>query len=348
MIATSTSLGFPWRGALLAFAFATACSETATETDAPRSELDGGAEVQSDAGGSTPEPNGETEERSGGSLGRFTVTLTQGTTNYATFDGKVYEAPVPQREGWKTTRTDGDCSVREPERPSCDEECVAPAYCAAGSNVCATEPPTVSAGEVTVSGLITSGAKSSITLTPLNPTTNAYNATGENALSYPPFQPGDEVVLAATGEALGEFTMVAHGIEPLMLDGEDPLTFTSEDDLTVAWAAGTEASAVIELTVDISFHGGTKGQIVCETDDDGELVVSQALVSHLIELGVAGFPQIEIIRRSGSFANVLADHIEFNVLSRRTRLLSVPGVVSCADVTDCADGEDCREDSTCG
>jgi hypothetical protein len=287
-------------------------------------------------------------ERRGGTLGRFTVTLAQESSDYATFDGKIYEAPVPTRVGWETTLEDGDCRLEEPRLGECPETCELPEFCAADANACQGEPPTVSVGEVTVWGLSTVGATPSFVLEPLNPTTNAYNATGSAALVYPPFEPGGPVVLEASGGELEPFAVGAFGIEPLHLDGEEPLSFTGEEDVPFRWEAGTVERAFIEAIVDISFHGGTKGRIVCTTDDDGEFVVIQALVQGLIDLGVAGFPHAELTRRTTSFANVANDHIEFNVVSRKTRLLSVPGVTSCVDDSECEADETCRDDSTCG
>jgi hypothetical protein len=301
--------------------------------------------VQTPTGGNVPE---EPAERDGDVIGRFTVTLTQETADYATFDGRVYEAPVPARKDWETTLEVNDCLLREPRQPQCTEECAAPSYCAANSNRCEQEPPTLSVGEVTVTGLVSSGMQASFTLEPLNPTTNQYNASGDAALVFPPFEPGDPVVLEAAGGALEPFAMGAYGIAPLQLASDDAVPFTGEGDVTLGWDASPLSHAVIEISVDISYHGGTKGEIVCSTEDDGELTIDQSLVQGLIDLGVAGFPHAQVTRRSGSFANVQGNHVELNIVSRLTQELDVPGVMSCTDDDQCADGQICQDDSTCG
>lgn len=322
--------------------------DSAPDDDEPGAEPDGPSPASDDDTSAAPGLPPTPGERAGGTLGRFTVTLTQESADYATLDGKIYAAPVPSRVGWTETATDGDCRLIEPEVPSCAEACEPPTFCIADDNRCGQEPPTVSVGEVTVFGLTTLGMTPSITLAPLNPTTNAYNATGDAALEYPPFTPGAEVVLHADGGALEAFDIGAVGIESLSLDGEEPLPFTGEENVLVSWQPGSVDAASIEATVDVSFHGGTKGQILCDTDDDGELSVGRDLVTQLIELGVAGFPQVMLTRRSSSFANVATHHVEFNIVSRRTRLLSIPGVESCVDDDQCDEGQVCLDDSTCG
>jgi hypothetical protein len=156
------------------------------------------------------------------------------------------------------------------------------------------------------------------------------------------------VLLEAAGGALEPFVIGAYGIAPLVLASEDPIPFTGEGAVALGWDASPERQAVIAVHVDISYHGGTKGEIACSTEDDGELTIEQALVQGLIDLGVAGFPHAQIERRSGSFANVAGNHVELNVLSRRTQQLSIPGVSSCTEDDECADGETCGDDSTCG
>ena len=41
----------------------------------------------------------------------------------------------------------------------------------------------------------------------------------------------------------------------------------------------------MEVLLEISHHGGRKGQLVCRTDDNGSLMIPAELVTELINLG---------------------------------------------------------------
>jgi hypothetical protein len=278
----------------------------------------------------------QTGEKAGSPVGGITISLEHGEPDYATLSGKVYAAPRPTFGDWDTTTSEGDCELRQPVRVECELDCEAPSRCAVGGE-CAVEPPTSNIGTVRVWGLDTEQEQPFLELTKLP--SDTYVVSGDK-LAFPPFSAGDAIIFEATGGEWPAFVTAVTAIEPLELDSDEHLPFEAESDLTLTWVAGaTEAN--INIVVDISFHGGTKGVIACSTQDDGELTIGGDMVTQLIELGVAGFPHVEMERASRGFANVGETHVEFNIVSRRTVELAIPGVVSCTE------NEECPEDQVC-
>lgn len=278
----------------------------------------------------------QTEDRAGLPLGGLTISLEHGDPDYATLSGRVYAAPRPTFEDWETTSVDGDCELREPVRVECETDCEAPTRCAVGGE-CAVEPPTSNMGTVRVWGVETQEPQPFLELSKLP--SDTYVISGAK-LAYPPFSAGDSVIFEASGGPWPGFVTAVSAVEPLELDSDEHLPFEAENELTLNWNAGA-TDATMNIVVDISFHGGTKGIIACSTRDDGELTIPAEMVTRLIDLGVAGFPHVELERASRGFANVGESHIEFNIVSRRTVELAIPGVVSCTGDEECSEGQVC-------
>ena len=71
--------------------------------------------------------------------------------------------------------------------------------------------------------------------------------------------------------------------------------------IALAWTAPTMPGvARMEIKVDISHHGGAKGKIECDVADTGAVMIPSDLATKLIDLGVAGFPNLFIITGPGS------------------------------------------------
>jgi hypothetical protein len=95
----------------------------------------------------------------------------------------------------------------------------------------------------------------------------------------------------------------ARGIRLLDVPSEAPITVAKGKPLPVRWQAPGRADLTrVEVTVDISHHGGFKGAITCDTADSGSLDIPAVLVGKLIDLGVAGFPTVAVVRRATSNA----------------------------------------------
>ena len=85
---------------------------------------------------------------------------------------------------------------------------------------------------------------------------------------------------------------------------------------------------------------------MCESPDSGSLDVSASLLDQLKELGLSGFPKIEVARRTMGSTDPPAQ-VDLVVESRVTKFLEIPGVTSCNGDGDCPGGQTCRPDFRC-
>ena len=254
--------------------------------------------------------------------------------------GRIYDAPTPVTTIWEKPQDDGDCTLTTPRVPFCSTQCGASAACVE-DDTCLAYPTAHSAGAVTVTGVKTAAGSVPLVLTP----TNTNYLTGV-ALAYPPFAESDAVTFAAAGEYFPAFTLSAKGIIPLALTSTD-LALKSGQALSLAWTKGAESSAKIHVKLDISHHGGSKGQIECDTADSGALTISGALITKLLNLGVAGFPTVIVTRHVIGSTVIPAGRVELEISSTVEQGVTVDGLKSCTDKGDCPDGQDCQNDLTC-
>ena len=307
------------------------------------------ADVEQDA--ATPEPDGG----SGGlrdAVGTFSIELlaaSDGAPGMTAIVGRVYAAKPPSTIQWMRVDEVGDCELFEPLIPFCDPSCGSGTTCLP-EGTCAAPPATLDVGTVTVSGLLGDEGEAEIAIEPLPPS-NSYQPRSTSELAFPPFAEGDEVALGASGGDVPAFDLIARGIAPLEVLSPSPITFDAEAATVLSWRApeSGEASRII-VTVDISHHGGRKGELVCTTDDDGELELPSALVQGLIELGVAGFPTVTLTRESRNEPSAQAPGLTLRVFSEVDRNLEIPGVVSCEQTGQqdiCPDGQTCQANKVC-
>lgn len=316
----------------------------------------GGGSALRDAG--RPGDGDAAANEHGAARGRFVITLVAevpasgdlpATPAYASLLGTVYDGPPLAPTPWVVTEEEGDCRLLEPTRPLCDPPCRASEVCVA-DGMCAAHPDTLDVGTVTVRGLRAQDGADVIELRPLTPS-DAYQLPGSVRLEYPPFAEGDRVTLEADGGALAPFSMSAPGIAPLALIGEGDIDFSAETATELRWTPPAEAGrSRVRVNVDISHHGGQKGEIECETDDDGALTIPQPLGARLIELGVAGYPGLQIAREALGEAPGRVGRIELVLSSPVNRELQIPGLVSCDEPGEqdvCSEGQLCRQDRRC-
>jgi hypothetical protein len=103
----------------------------------------------------------------------------------------------------------------------------------------------------------------------------------------------------------------------------------------------------VHVKLDISHHGGSKGEIACDVDDKGALTIASELISALLDLGVAGFPTVRVTRHLEGEAKIPAGRVQLIVSSLAEEAVVVPGLVSCAGADDCPEGKTCLGDLTC-
>jgi len=257
--------------------------------------------------------------------------------------GKVYDGETPQTVIWENPEVDGDCTLTTPRVPFCSTPCGGSAACVE-DNTCEPYPAARSVGAVSVSGLHAASGSSSFVM---NPIVNAYQPPAGVTLQYPPFSEGEAVTFSTAGAYFAPFSLESRGVLPLTLTSI-AINLRRGDPVELRWSAGTDASAAIHVKLDISHHGGTKGQIECDASDSGSLTISAPLIAQLIDLGVAGYPSVIVTRHVTGSTVVAAGRVDLEVASVVEQGLGVEGLVSCTRNAECAAGQSCQSDSSCG
>jgi hypothetical protein len=262
--------------------------------------------------------------------------------------GRVYDAAAPSKLQWLLQAEEGECQLLKPRAPFCDPACTGGAVCE-DDDTCTSVPKALDLGAVTLTGLNDDSGDHPLELTALAPS-NTYQPRGSSPFVYPPFDEGGVVTLSAEGGAYEPFELSAPAIAPLELSVASPLPFDPEGTTTVRWEPPAEGDGShIIVRVDISHHGGQKGELLCETADDGELELPAALVQGLVDLGVAGYPTLEVVRESKSTLPQ-APGIALAIGSSITLELEIPGITSCSEPGQqdvCDEGELCQANKLC-
>jgi hypothetical protein len=348
------------RGSLLALAaLAAACGSDSSDAVGTHSSSAGntndGDDAGSDNGGTSGTISAQPTQASDPSaplVGKFTVSMppadpATGVTESAAFQGVVRDGPAVEMTSWAVLESDDFCTLYEPSIPFCDPACASGAACVTG-NVCQTYPTAHSLGPATITGLELADGTREFSITPLRPNFN-YLPGASITLLNPPLAEGAAMQLTTAGGDYEPITLVALGIAPLDFHGEGgPLLFAPDAALLLEWTTPQRPDqSEIWVEVDISHHGGIKGKINCTAPDTGSLEIQQSMVSGLIDLGVAGYPTITLMRRSVGFANVEPGRVALEIISDLTLPLDIPGLVSCAGPEDCDAGQTCGTDRTC-
>jgi Cys-rich repeat protein len=259
-----------------------------------------------------------------------------GTSSYTDVSGLMYDGPTADLVVWEKKKTDGDCSLYTPRSPFC-ESCPDGQVCV-DTNVCRKQPATHSVGDVTLTGLNPPSGASSLKLTVGG--NNAYLCA--ETLPVPPCTAGGTIGLSATGDgSYPAFSIQTQCIAPLALTTKS-VTLESGQPFTLTWTPGSVASARITLEFDLSHHGGSKGQLRCDTADSGSVTVSAALIKSLLDLGVTGFPWLTVTRVVKGTAAVGSGQAQLSVYSDfRYDDMEIAGLKSCSDDSQCQSGQTC-------
>ncbi len=273
--------------------------------------------------------------------GGFVIDLVparEGKSAYTAVLGKVYGGAVPATVLWTVAVDSGGCQLSTPRVPFCSPGCGGSAACVQDGQ-CQPYPGAVNLGRVQVTGLGTGSFS-------MDPISGSYQPGAAVSLPYPPFTEGAAVAVSTVGGGLPALSLTSHGIAPLDLRGSH--TLTSGQPLAVAWTAAADPTASeIEVALDISHHGGSKGKITCRVPDTGSLEIPASQVDGLLSLGVAGFPTIIVTRVASARADG-ASGVSLRVTSSVERAVEIPGLRSCTGNQECPAGQTCRADLTCG
>ena len=185
--------------------------------------------------------------------------------------GRFFDAPTPSAFPVELDTEIGDCRLLLPARPFCSTPCT-PDVCTA-DEVCTKYPVPLSVGALAIDGF------GSPLMLQAATTMQVYQSP---SLPYPPCTEGAPVSASAEG-----FALEAECIAPLELTGPDPIPVNAGEPVQVTWAAPqSSTSSRIRVGLDISHHGGTKGEIQCDAPDTGSLEIPEPLVTKLVELGL--------------------------------------------------------------
>jgi hypothetical protein len=316
---------------VLGFAATLACSSEDEPSAANGGQAgSGGSSGAASAGGG----NAATDA----SLGSFSVTLNaaiETTPAYTAVLGKVYSGEYPNEVIETPIASGNGCTAYKYSLQACIEtECSSSQRCA-GPELCRDLPRLVSVGAVSVAGF-ESGA---LTLTAIN---NNYQYPGE--IAYPGLADGAPITLTAAGDHYPAFALMSTGVAPMVLRA-DSYSLAGGGSLLVEWEAGQNSAARVSIVLNLTRHGGSAGYLECDVADSGSLTIPANVLEALINLGVAGFPQLVATRYTRGVAAVATGQIALNVASVAMPELNVEGICSCFDSGDCGSCSDTTKTS---
>jgi hypothetical protein len=266
-------------------------------------------------------------------VGTFTVALNppeDGAPAFTSIYGDVFSGAYPTEVIETPVVSEGGCTVYKYSQHTCISPACTTAQKCAGPEDCRAVPDLVSVGTVTVGGV---GA-SPLTLSLTN---NKYQYPLD--LEYPGFDEGAELSISASGAFYSAFTVATSGVAPVTLSA-DTFELASGTPLLVQWEAGANPDATVSINLNISRHGGSSGYLECTGSDSGSLTIPAGPVTRLIELGVAGYPQLVLTRRSRAEVPVPTGKVTFQSMATAVPTLTIDGLCSCFDSSDCGTCED--------
>jgi hypothetical protein len=326
---------------------------------APSTHVEGGAKAAAGSGtattttgaaGSGGTASAGPKQANSGLHGAFTLSLNAAreatptspeTPARTSFLGLVNDGAKPSPNSWVEEQSAGGCKLYTPVSPLCDPSCGSSAACVS-DNMCVPYPKSQSVGAITLKGV----GDAPVEMTPIG-SSNNYQPKAGTMLPYPPCAESAELTLSVEGGMYEGFELQTKCIAPL--DFQGPIKLEKATPLKLAWQApGDPALARIQIRLNISHHGGSRGEIRCDVEDNGALELPATMVDRLLELGVAGFPTIILTRVStGGAVGGSPEHVEFIVQQYVERAVEIDGLVSCNDTQLCPEGQTCQSDLSC-
>jgi hypothetical protein len=276
----------------------------------------------------------------GAANGSFLVYLkpenvASGTKALTTVSGMVFNGPKTAQPILAKSTTEGACSLYVTANPFCSTSC-GDGICVA-KDTCEPDVERQSVGTVTVSGVQNDKGTSSFEFKAVN---NAYSVP--ESLLNPPAAEGAAVTLTATGDVYPAFSITGKMVAPLVVTNPKIL-LESGKPFTLTWTpAGVPGISTINVELDLSHHGGTKGRLICESDDTGSLLIPAAVLKELIDLGVAGFPSVKVTRSNVTSAVVGTGKVDLKIYADVSLVAEMPNLISCNDDSQCPTGQTCQ------
>jgi hypothetical protein len=309
----------------------------------------GAAPSGKDAAAATSGQGGNADAAKSGDafVGNFAIALhapsDSDQTGHTSIVGKIYDGLTPAQIIWEQASQSGGCTLSKPRVPFCSTPCGGSAVCV-DDDTCQPYPTAHDVGTVKVSGVKTSDGATQITLLEVAKT---YQPSGDVKLPFRAVDEGAAIELAASGGDYSAFKLDAKGIAPLAL-AAGTLQLQRDLALHLAWtAAGQSGISQIHVKLDISHHGGSKGMIECEADDNGSLDLPAEQINALLDFGASGYPTVIVTRHSDATAVIKPGPVQLSVTSQVEKAVTVPGLASCSSDKDCSDGKTCTSDLSC-
>jgi hypothetical protein len=316
---------------VLGFAATLACSSEDDPSGASGGQAgSGGSSGAASAGGGNAATNA--------SLGSFSVTLNaaiETTPAYTAVLGKVYSGEPPREEIETPIASANGCTAYKYSLHACIEtQCSSSQRCV-GPEQCRDVARLVSVGAVSIAGF----DAGPLTLTATN---NNYQYAGE--IAYPGFADDAALTLSAAGDHYPAFSITSTGVAPILLRAETYAVVPGAP-LAVEWEPGQNSDARVSIVLNMTRHGGSAGFLECDVADTGSLTIPANVLSALVDLGVAGFPQFVATRYTQGVAAVAGGQIALKVSSVALAELGVEGLCSCFDSSDCGSCGDATKTS---
>lgn len=311
---------------LLALLSFSACSSSSDDSSSNggTNNASGGSSTSGGTGGT----GGDTSQ---GPTGTFLLEL-HPEDEYATITGQVFEGPTPNGAPLDVAAEQGGCQLLVPREIGCNPACAVGSVCT-GLNTCTPKPAPKDVGTVHVEGI----GDAALDLTASAP---QFAYSGPTlADPYPPCKEGDDIKLTAPS-----FSITGKCISSLTLGGPTPIPVMSGKATELSWTPpGKTEISRIQIALEISHHGGYKGQVNCDVADTGSFTIPEPLVTGLIARGVGGYPSIKVTRISSAAASGLPG-VTFVMPSLVERAVD-HGVQSCGgqNATPCPSGKTCNQ-----
>jgi hypothetical protein len=178
---------------------------------------------------------------------------------------------------WTKTVESGPCIYYSASFGECLPECVLPMECGADNQCHRSNSEFVDAGTISVSGL-----KSSLSLEVMSGGGPNYYYTDywtPDLVDAEAFDEGDNIVASSDGGAFGAFEVSVTGSADIVTDLMCPPSLVDGESLVIQWTPGDASKDTIRFRMQSGNHATQFSSIVCETEDNGSLVVDASLVS---------------------------------------------------------------------
>ncbi len=214
----------------------------------------------------------------------------------------------------------GGCELLVPRDLFCST-CATDEVCA-GDDTCVPKPSKVSAGILSLEGLLVEADVSP------NSLTLDYSKTLLDP--YPAYDVGTTISFKAAGDVIPAFEAEVYRVPELVSD-LSVVNVKHGEPTQLAWDSDTanpDQSSVF-ITFSVNVHGAVTGWIECTAPDTGAFEIPAEMVSALIDLGLSGFPRVDLERRSSATVELEQGCIDVYAGSNLRPEIEVDGLVSC-------------------